>query len=408
MGWFNTILNAATAASAAYSAAQLRAMRQEQAEAAAIQAILTQLRDLAFQLRQMAESALSLEAQSPKVAAGALGVVEMQLQESGIIPDLFPTLADKEYTAQTYRLVANNKRRLYSLLTPNERAEVQEFLGVAKRLFDCNYYLEHLDDGRRLVKASDTIAKNPNAGCLASSAGLSLSMGGMALLGSICALTGVGYIPDLSPIAGGLALGGAFLLFFGLNAKRYRDAKKLIDELGDEIDVERFRALDQELGDAERARQFQAQAQAFVNAFLEERPLPPPPMLPPAAPPVATAHGNVGARGTYAAAGNGANRMPEPNRALPPSPAAARPPQIHVQRRTEAVKANARVVQGPPDSNGEPKWIVRRKEQEGDAKAPLGQFRCPECGRLYYVPLQPARLELFCLACGQGITVQVV
>lgn len=404
MGWFNTMLNAAAAASSAYSAAQLRAMRQEQAEAAAIQAILTHLRNQAFQLRQMLESALSLEAQSPKVAAGALGVVEIQLQESGIIPELFPDLVDKEYAAQTYRLVANNKRRLHALLTPAERAEVQQFLEVAKRLSDCNYYLEHLDEGRRLVKAADTIAKNPNSGCLASSAGLSLALGGMALLTSPCALTIASDFPDLFPFAAGLGLGGAFLLFFGLNAMKYRNAKKLIDELEDEIDVDRFRALDQELGDAERARQLQAQAQVFVDAFLENRPLPPLPMLPPVVP---TAPANVGAVGTHAAVGKSASRMVEP-RGAPTVAAATTPPlQIHVQMRTEAAKANARVVQGPPDSNGEPQWVLRPKEQEGDVRAPLGQFYCPECGRLYHVPLQPAHLELFCLACGQGITVQV-
>lgn len=407
MGWFNTMLNMATAASAAYSASQLRAMREQQAEAAAIQAILSHLRNQVFQLRQMAESALSFEAQSPKVAAGALGVVQMQIKEAGIVPDLFPDLADKEYAAQTYRLVANNQRRLYALLTPDERQEVQQFLEVSKRLADCNYYLEHYEDGRRLVKALATMAKNPISGCLASSAGLLLALGILVLAASPCASLLASGSPDSFPYGTGFVLSGAFFLFLGIVFQKYRNAKKVIEKFEDEIDADRFKAIDQELGDADRARQLQAQAQAFVDAFFENRPLPPPPMLPPAPSAGVAAGVSVGAAVAPTTAGNGAGRTPEPTRAPTATAAAVPPLQVHVQKRTEAARANARVVQGPPDHSGEPQWIVRPKEQEGDAKVPLGRFPCPECGRLYYAPLQLAQLELFCLACGQGMTVHV-
>ena len=111
MGWFNTMLNVATAASSAYSASQLHAMRKQQAEAALIQAVLAHLREQIFRLKQMAESALSLEAESPKLAAGALSVVELHLHNSGITPDLFPDLADKEQRFRSVQSIIAAVRR---------------------------------------------------------------------------------------------------------------------------------------------------------------------------------------------------------------------------------------------------------------------------------------------------------
>jgi hypothetical protein len=409
MGWFNTMLNVATAASSAYSAAQLHSLRRQNAEAAVIQALLAHLRNRIFELRQMAESALSLEAESPKVAAGALSVVEMHLKDSGITPDMFPELVDKEYAAQTWRLVAHNMRRLMGQLTSAEQAEEQQFVAVARRLPDYNYYLEHYEDGRRLAEASETVARYAGRnGCLARMALLTYIVVGLPFLGWTFGGSGGNGFSNAGFLFG-LVLGVVGLIFWlrQMHVWKYGEAKRTVDELGKKMDVDRFKALDQELGDATRARQLQAHAQALADAFFENRPLPPPPTLTPAALPDSTAAGSAGPSRADATVTSVAGKAPGPNAPDRAAPAVVPPLQVHVQRRTEGVRTNARVVQGPPADNGEPQWVVRSKDQDSDLSRPLGRFHCPECGRLYYVALQPAHLELFCLACGQGITVKV-
>lgn len=409
MGWFNTMLNVATAASSAYSATQLHSLRQQHAEAAAIQAILAHLRNQVFQLKQMAESALSLEAESPKVAAGALSVVEMHLQDSGITPDLFPDLADKEYAAQTVRLVANNMRRLTAQLTSAERAEVQQFMAVARRLPDYNYYLEHYSDGRRLAEASEIVARYAGRnGCLARMALLTYILFGVPLLGWMFGgIGGSGF--SSAGFWFGIILGGAGLVLWlrEMHGWAYSSAKKVVDELGKKIDVDRFKALDQELGDAERARQLQTHAQAVVNAFFEDKPLPPPPALAPAVLPSSAVPADVRVPGSDATATAGKGQVVSPSSLEMAAPAITAPLRVHVQKRTEAVRANARVMQGPPAGNGEPLWILRPKDQDSESLGPLAEFHCPECGRCYHVALRPTHLEFYCLACGQGIAIEI-
>lgn len=416
MGWFNTMLNVATAASSAYSAAQLHSLRQQHAEAAAIQAILAHLRNQVFQLKQMAESALSLEAESPKVAAGALSIVEMHLQNSGITPDLFPDLADKEYAAQTVRLVANNMRRLTAQLTSAERAEVQQFMAVARRLPDYNYYLENYYDGRRLVEAAPTVAQygSRNNWLLRNGFGLLYYFVGLpASIGLFMALfsggnwsSNTGVIPGLV-VGIGAWLAGAIMFTRWLHHKEYKQAKKVVDELKDKIDLPRFIALDNEFGGTTQARQLQAHAQAVVDAFFENRPLPPPPALAPAALPASVTPADTKTPGADAAAATGESQVSNSSSSEMAAPAITPPLRVHVQKRTEAVRANARVVQGPPAGNGGPQWVVRTKNQDGESLGPLGEFRCPECGRRYHVALQPTHLELYCLACGQGIAIDI-
>ncbi len=279
MGWFNTMLNVATAASSAYSAAQLHSLRQQYAEAAAIQAILAQLRNQVFQLKQMTESALSLEAESPKVAAGALSVVEMHLQNSGITPDLFPDLADKEYVMQTVRLIHYNLRRLTAQLTSAEQAEVQQLVAVARRLPDYNYYLENYDDGRRLAEAAPTVERygsrnswllNIGLGLLYYFVGLPASIGlFMALFSGGNWSSNTGVVPGLV-VGIGAWVAGLIMIGRWQNAKEYKRAKKVVDELKDKIDLPRFMALDNEFCGTTQARQLQQEAQSFLAAFFGE------------------------------------------------------------------------------------------------------------------------------------------
>jgi len=443
MGWFNTMLNVATAASSAYSASQLHAMRQQQAEAALIQAVLAHLREQIFQLKQMAESALSLEAESPKLAAGALSVVELHLHSSGITPDLFPDLGDKEYAMQTVRLVANHKRRLLAQLTPAEQAEVQQLVAVAQRLPDYNYYLENYNDSRRLAEATDTVTRYASRnGCLAQMGLLTYGFVGIPTIMILFAnlLSGGNWSSDWSGVGLLLGLGvgiaGLIYLARGMHAGEYRQAKKVVDELKDKVDLARFTALDNELGGPVHARQLQQEAERIAAAFFGESSdqvvsyLPisaqndhPAPEADPSPSEVPTPQGKPVLAGAPPAAGQPTTcrhcgKPAEPNSRFclfcghkldSPVPETARPartPGADVSKRSGALRSNVEVTRGPADSNGNAVWIVKKKGEQVTAE-PFLDVRCPWCSQRYSVNAQPAHLELFCLACGQGMAVEV-
>jgi hypothetical protein len=278
MGWLDTILGAATAGASIYNASQLQAMRQQGAQATVIQAFLAHLRDLIFHFKQSAEFALSQEARSAKVTAGALGVVESRLRASGITPDLFPDLSDKEYTAQTIRLIADNRRRLFDQLSPEERSEVDRAVAMADRLPDYDYYIANYADGQRLMEAAPTFTKyEARNGCLLQK-GLSLAylfIGLPVILGAMMVMEGQdsGGVGILTFLGLGVWIGGFVLLDRWQHKKEFSRAKKVVNELKDKIDLQRFLALDSELGGVAMAQQLQSEAQSFLGSFFGDTPM---------------------------------------------------------------------------------------------------------------------------------------
>jgi len=279
MGWLNTALNAASLGADLYNAAQLSTLRRQGADAALIQAFIRHLRDQIFQFKQAADNALAMEARSPLAAAGAISVVADRLHDSGVTPELFPELGDKEYAAQTIRLIEENHRRLMARLTPAEQGEVARVVAAADRLPDYNYYLENYDDGRRLVEAAPAVEQyaGRNGWLLRNGFGLLYYFVGLpASIGLFVALfsggnwsSNTGVIPGLV-VGIGAWLAGAIMFSRWLHHKEYKEAKKVVDELKDKIDLPRFIALDNELGGTTQARQLQQEAQGFLAAFFGE------------------------------------------------------------------------------------------------------------------------------------------
>ena len=76
MGWLDLVLGAASASASMYNASQLETLRKQGAEGALIQAIIQYLREQIFEFKQMTEEAVAIEAQSAKIAAGAISVVD--------------------------------------------------------------------------------------------------------------------------------------------------------------------------------------------------------------------------------------------------------------------------------------------------------------------------------------------
>ena len=277
MGWLNTALSAASLGADLYNASQLSTLRRQGADSAMIQALIRHLRDQIFQFKQAADSALAMEARSTLAAAGAISVVADRLHDSGVTPELFPELGDKEYAAQTIRLIEENHRRLMALLSSTEQGEVARVVAAADRLPDYNYYLENYNDGRRLAEASDTAtqyaSRNGCLGQLGFAAYLLIGIPAIAtLLGAV--LGGGNWSSSGSGtgvfIGATLGLIGAFMIMRGMHGKQFKQAKKVVDELKDRIDLPRFARLDNELGGTTRARQLQQEAQSYLASFFGE------------------------------------------------------------------------------------------------------------------------------------------
>lgn len=89
-----------------------------------------------------------------------------------------------------------------------------------------------------------------------------------------------------------------------------------------------------------------------------------------------------------------------------PEPSAALASGVSVCKRSGTVQANVQVTQASAE-HGATIWIVQPKGLAREAAGSLGKFRCPWCDKPYRVSMQRAHLELYCLACGQGIAIDI-
>src|SRR5690606_35725834 len=93
------------------NAKKLKELQMQGAAIALIEALIKELRNQIFNFKQTAEAILVNEAETPVIAAGAMKLLERRLLESGITPDVFQEITDKEYTATVIRLIRENSDR---------------------------------------------------------------------------------------------------------------------------------------------------------------------------------------------------------------------------------------------------------------------------------------------------------
>jgi hypothetical protein len=275
MGWLNTLFDAGILAAQVSSMNKLETMKKQGAQAAALQAILAEIRRQIFNYKQEAEEILSMADQDPKLAAGALRILEQRLKASGITPDLFIDLSDKDYAASTIRLIRDNGNRLIAQLSPDEQTEVATVTAAAIRLPDYDYYTAHYADMQR-YRAAEPLARKHHSGrgCLYAAIVIGCAWIGMGL----CAFTGLagGNTSSSGVFSGmgtglmiGLAVGIGLIWYLSRGAQAAANAKKIVDEVKAKVDVEEFDALDKEFGgDYQRVVALLHQAQTVVHAFF--------------------------------------------------------------------------------------------------------------------------------------------
>lgn len=267
MGWGDVIsigLGLGNAALNASNAGTLQQMKLQQAGEAVYREFVNVMRNGMFNLKQTAEGVLAGEEASPLQAAGAMRILDHQLSMSGITPDLFSEMADKEYAAATARLISSNSSRMYAALDKAGQAQVDQLLEHMRLLPDSRYYLEHVDQASRLRESGGIVNQNPNArstSCLF----YALGLGGLFLLLPLVDILGV--LGSLLILAAAIAF---LVVMFRLSKKSrtVKAAQQTVKQLQGDVDLVRFQTLEVQFETPERAKQAQEQSEQYIENFF--------------------------------------------------------------------------------------------------------------------------------------------
>lgn len=275
MKWSDVLdvgLDVANVAINVNNASQLEELRMQGAATALIQAIIKELRDQIFNYKQVAESILASENESRIISAGAMKVLEARLNKSEITPDLFQELTDKEYAANTIKLIHENSNRLFNHLNENEKNTVLNIVSVTSRFPDYNFYLNNYSTGKSIQRSVEIVEKYKDRnGCLTQIGiglyvypGIAFPIGLGVQVGSL--------LGDAGVVTGG-ALGFG-LWIFGLtkilewkNGREYKEAKKIMEEHSS-FNLNYFNQLDKEFEGENSARQKLLEAQNIAQNFF--------------------------------------------------------------------------------------------------------------------------------------------
>lgn len=276
MKWSDVLdvgLDVANVAINVNNASQLEELRMQGAATALIQAIIKELRDQIFNYKQVAESILASENESKIISAGAMKVLETRLNKSGITPDLFQELADKEYVANTLKLVRENSNRLFNMLSENEKNTVLNVVSTTGRFPDYNFYLDNYSTGKSIQRSAEIVREYKDRnGCL-TQIGIGLYVyPGIAVPVWLAFALGDALSDEWGFVIGGVL--GAGLWIFGLvkilkwkNGREYKEAKKIIDSHS-AFNLDYFNQLDKEFNGEDVVKQKLAEAQNVAQNFF--------------------------------------------------------------------------------------------------------------------------------------------
>lgn len=264
MGWGDVIsigLGLGNAAINASNASTLQQMKMQQAGEALYREFVSAMRNAIFELKQTAEGVLAGEGASPLKAAGAMRILDHKLATSGITPDLFPELADKEYVAITANLVHSNSHRLYTALDKVQQAQVDQLLEHIRRLADYHYYLEHADGVSRLRQIKGV----NNSGGTGQYKGCLIGLGLFMASGILIMMS-----PELGMLVvlAAMIVGVVSLVKLAGERQAANATKKTIEELEGSIDLPRFHLLEQQFRTPDQAQQSQKQSEQYVENFF--------------------------------------------------------------------------------------------------------------------------------------------
>jgi hypothetical protein len=270
MGWFDVIWKAGVIGVEVASYSKLAEMQRQGADAIAIQALLKIFRDEIFSYKQIAENILSAENQSPRIAAAGMIILKNKIEKTHLSPELFPDLADKDYVANTFRLIRNETNRLIGSLPPQDAAEVREVVYIAESFEDEQFLVNNYEKGtsvRSAIKTCDELGDRNTKGT-----GWGLGCGGIiaALLLSVWTMTM--QQPQRNSVSTfGLMVIGALIVLILVWKKPFVYKSSLEDRnrLSKEIDIDHFiRAYDKYSGNLSLAMETMASHKTLLDKFF--------------------------------------------------------------------------------------------------------------------------------------------
>ncbi len=277
MSWLKAIgigLDLADAYIAEQNAKKLKELQMQGAAIALIEALIKELRNQIFNFKQTAEEILSNESETPVIAAGAMKLLERRLLESGITPDVFQEITDKEYTASVIRLIRENSDRMLRGLSKEEQAEINHVASIASRLQDYEFYVENYQKGKELQKATEVVTTYKNRqGCLPIVGLMLYIYPGIAFPFLFAVMLG-GRSDAGQSIVGFIGLGlwtwGLIGILKWKNGGGYKDANNVIKKHGEDFNLDYFNNLEEELGNVQEIKKRRNEARRIAGNFFGE------------------------------------------------------------------------------------------------------------------------------------------
>jgi hypothetical protein len=276
MSWVNTLLDVGIIGLQMNQRSQLQQLQKQNADSAALQMIVQALREEIFKYKQATDGILALEAKDPKVAAGAMRLLEVRLDEFGLTPEMFPDLADKEYVASTTKLIHQNSHRMVSTLPEEDQKEIEDIATDALMQPRYAYYIENYNTVKKYREADKVVEElsSYNNTCLMNLVPFVL----IFLIPFLCA-----WPFSLIFKSGGAILFSMFvgvIIAFGgwtyykkniAHNSEYKTAKKTVKELKNAVDYDLFAEVESELGtDYKHVTEMNEHAQSRMKNFFNE------------------------------------------------------------------------------------------------------------------------------------------
>lgn len=270
---FDTLIGIASLGMEISIAGKVEEISQQGAASARAQAIINELRNEIFRFSEAAKEALVLEKANPKLTAGALQLLKVRIDGSGLNPDVFVELSDKEYVSNTNRTISDNLERIRGFISPRDRKEIDDLVVKTARLPDYEFYIDTYPTAleyRRALKRSKYTGKavlQIQKVVFTAAIGLAVLMAGAL----VCvAGTSSGSLGNtMACLVAGVIVALLGSMWIRSTVAGRHKAHETVEKMESEIYLDWFDDLDREFnGDLSRIQVLLAKATTILEAFF--------------------------------------------------------------------------------------------------------------------------------------------
>jgi len=150
MGWISTLFDVATLAVVANNSMQSARLEEMAKQVGQVEVIREICRNYVFRISQAKEDMLEFRTAKPLAVTAGLAYLEAELQESGVTPEIFSNISDKEYVAGTLRSLRQSRRELTELLDTDQQQLVNTAAQSLRQYEDLTFVVQTFDDATHL------------------------------------------------------------------------------------------------------------------------------------------------------------------------------------------------------------------------------------------------------------------